>query len=194
MIKQVYTTDQKYVKYLDCNPEVYRRVYFQSCNLDIKEGANILSSISLCDFKLESLGSYELGGCGGSLKRSATLYSLGTYTLTAPEVGQAQGEVQMIVVKVKYQNNHPEEERYLNWEYRGNVYPLHTLMILTGRTEPEIPWQGWDLSYYSNNPPSPDFSPQPYPMIASPNLSFGGILFSNPSDTYSAELEIFVFN
>jgi len=194
MIKPVYTTDQKYVKYLDCNPGVYRRVYFQSCNLDIKEGANILSSVSLCDFKLESLGSSELGGCGGSLKRSATLSSLGTYTLTAPEVGQAQGEVQMIVVKVKYQNAHPEEERYLNWEYKGNVYPLHTLMVLTGRTEPEIPWQGWDLSYYSNNPPSPDFSPQPYPVIASPNLSFGGILFSNPSDTYSIELEIFVFN
>ncbi len=194
MIKTVYTTDQKYVKYLDCNPGVYRRVYFQSCNLDIREGSNILSTISLCDFKLESLGSSELGGCGGSLKRSITLNASSNYTLTAPEVGQAQGEVQMIVIKVKYEKDHPEEERYLNWEYKGKIYPIHTLMILTGRTEPEIPWQGWDLSYYSNTPPSPDFSPQPYPIIASPNLSFGGIMFSNPSETYNTELEIFVFN
>jgi hypothetical protein len=67
-------------------------------------------------------------------------------------------------------------------------------MILTGRTQPEIPWQGWDLGYYSNNPPIPQFSPQPYPVIASPDLTFGGIMFSNPSNTYNTELEIFVFN
>jgi len=162
--------------------------------LDVREGSNILSSVSLCDFKLESLGSSELGGCGGSLKRSITLSPSSTYTLTAPEIGQAQGEVQMIVVKVKYQKDHPDEERYLNWEYKGSVYPIKNLMILTGRTEPDIPWQGWDLSYYSNNPPNPSFSPQPYPPITSPSLSFGGIMFSNPSDKYKTELEIFVFN
>lgn len=194
MIKKVYTTDPKNIKYLDCNPGVYRRAYFQSCNLDIKEGSNILSTISLCDFKLESLGSSELGGCGGSLKKNVMVSPYGTYTLTTPEIGQAQGEVQMIVVKVKYEKNHPSEERYMNWEYKGEVYPIHTLMVLTGRTEPDTNWQGWDLSSYSNNPPTPNFSPQPYPPITSPNLNFGGILFSNPSDIYKTELEIFVFN
>ena len=194
MIKPVYTTNPVHIKYLDCNPAVYRRISFQSCNLDIKEGSNILSTISLCDFKLESLGSSELGGCGGSLKRSITIGPSGMYTLTAPEIGQAQGEVQMIVIKVKYEKNHPSEERYMNWEYKGGVYPIHTLMVLTGRTEPEIPWHGWDLSYYSENPPTPHFSPQPYPPITSPDLTFGGILFSNPSDSYKTELEIFVFN
>lgn len=194
MIKTVYTTNQDYIKFLDCNPASYRKVYFQSCNLDVREGSSILSTVSLCDFKLESLGSSELGGCGGSLKRSITLLSSSTYTLTAPEIGQAQGEVQMIVVKVKYQKEHPDEERYLNWEYKGSIYPIKNLMILTGRTEPDVPWQGWDLSYYSNNPPNPSFSPQPYPPITSPSLSFGGIMFSNPSDKYKTELEIFVFN
>ena len=194
MIGKVYTTDQRYIEHLDCNPAVYRRVYFQSCNLDIKQGSSILSSVSLCDFKLESLGSSELGGCGGSLKRSVTLSPSSNYTLTAPEIGQAQGEVQMIVVKVRYQKEHPEEERFLTWEYKGQTYPIRSLMVLTGRTEAEIPWQGWDLSYYSNNPPTPDFSPAPYPVISSPNLSFGGIMFSNPSETYNTELEIFIFN
>ena len=194
MINKVYTTDSRNIKYLECNPAVYRKAYFQSCNLDIREGSNILSTISLCDFKLESLGSSELGGCGGSLKRSITIAPSGMYTLTAPEVGQAQGEVQMIVIKVKYEKNHPSEERYMNWEYKGGVYPIHTLMVLTGRTDPETSWQGWDLSYYSENPPVPNFSPQPYPPISSPSLTFGGILFSNPSPTYKTELEIFVFN
>lgn len=101
MIKTVYTTDPQYIKYLDCNPGVYRRIFFQSCNLGIKEGSNILSSVPLCDFKLESLANSELGGCGGSSKKNITISSGSNYTLTAPEIGQAQGEVQMIVVKVK---------------------------------------------------------------------------------------------
>jgi hypothetical protein len=67
-------------------------------------------------------------------------------------------------------------------------------MILTGRTQAEIPWQGWDLGYYSNTPSSPVFSPHTYPPITSPDLLFGGIMFSNPSNTYNTELEIFVFN
>jgi len=194
MIKPVYTTNPVHIKYLDCNPAVYRRISFQSCNLDIKEGSNVLSTISLCDFKLESLGSSELGGCGGSLKKNITLNASSTYILTASEIGQAQGEVQMIVVKAKYQKNHPEEDRLVYWEYKGNTYPIHNLMILTGRTQAETPWQGWDLGYYSNTPPSPVFSPHTYPPIASPDLSFGGIMFSNPSNTYNTELEIFVFN
>lgn len=194
MIKPIYTTNPVNIKYLDCNPAVYRRVNFQSCNLVIKEGSNILSTTSLCDFKLESLGSSELGGCGGSLKKNVILSASNTYTLTASEIGQAQGEVQMIVVKATYQKDHPVEDRLIYWEYKGNVYPLNNLMILTGRTQAEIAWQGWDLGYYSNNPPSPMFSPQIFPQISSPDLTFGGIMFSNPNDTYNIELEIFVFN
>lgn len=194
MIGKVYTTNPVYIEHLDCNPATYRRVVFQSCNLDIKQGSSVLSQISLCDFKLESLGSSELGGCGGSAKRNTTLAPGQNYTLTAPEVGQAQGEVQMIVVKVKYEKNHPDEDRFLTWEYKGNVYPINSLMILTGRTEPDVPWHGWDLSYYSNNPPTSHFSPQPYPPITSPDLTFGGIMFNNPNDTYSVDLEIFIFN
>lgn len=193
MIKTVYTTDPQYIKYLDCNPGVYRRIFFQSCNLGIKEGSNILSSVPLCDFKLESLANSELGGCGGSSKKNITISSGSNYTLTAPEIGQAQGEVQMIVVKVKYKKEQKVEDRYLTWEYKGNVYPIYSLMFLTGRTEPDIPWQGWDLSYYSNNPPVPNFSPLIYPPVTSPDNTFGGIMFNNPGD-YDVDLEILIFN
>lgn len=193
MIKPVYTTDPQYIKYLDCNPGTYRKVVFQSCNLDIREGSSVLSTISLCDFKLESLGNSELGGCGGSLKKNITLHAGYNYILTAPEIGQAQGEVQMIVVKVKYKKEQDPLDRYLLWEYKGNIYPLGSLMILTGRTQPDVPWHGWDLSYYSNNPPSPSFSPSIYPPITSPDSTFGGIMFTNPG-TYEVDLEILIFN
>lgn len=194
MIKPVFSTNSANIKFLDCNPAVYRKVVFQSCNLSIKEGSNILSNISLCDFKLEGLESYELGGCSGSLKKNVLINSQSTFTLTASEIGQAQGEVQMVVVKANYQKNHPENERLIYWEYKGNVYPLNKLMILTGRTQAEIAWHGWDLGYYSNNPPIPLFSPNIFPNISSPNLSFGGIMFSNQNTNYNVELEIFIFN
>ena len=193
MIKPVYTTNPQYIKYLDCNPGVYKRVVFQSCNLDIREGSSVLNQVSLCDFNLQSLGSSELGGCGGVAKKSVMIKTQSNYILTAPEVGQAQGEVQLIVVKAKYDTKQDPATRFLTWEYKGNVYPMNTLMVLTGRTEAEIPWQGWDLSYYSNNPPAPQFSPHVYPTLSSPDLTFGGIMFTNPGG-YSVDLEIFVFN
>jgi len=191
---QIYRTNPLYIKYLDCNRSVDRKIFFQTCNIGIKEGSNILSSVSLCDFQLESLGSSELGGCGGSLKRNAIVPPSGNYVLISPEVGQEHGEVQMIVIKVKYDKNLPQEERYLNWEYKGSVYPISSLMVLTGRTKSGESWNGWDLSSYTNNITSPQFTPSPFPAITSPDLSFGGIMFSNPNEKYNAELEIFIFN
>jgi len=194
MINTVYTTDQGYIKYLNCDQGVNRRIIFQTCNLSVIEGANTLQSLSLCDFSLPSLSGGENGGCGGSATRKVTIQKSGAYTLTAPEVGQEQGEVQLIAVKVKYDKDHPLDDQFLFWEYKGSVYPLGKLMVLTGVTKSSEPWYGWDLSYYSNNPPNPDFSPQPFPPIASPDLNFGGILFSNPSTTYDVDLEIMIFN
>lgn len=194
MIEQINTTNPVYIKYLNCNPETYKRVGFQSCNLVIKDGAAIVSTVSLCDFNLPSLGSSELGGCGGSVKKNFTLGPQSNYTLTAPEIGQEQGEVQLIAVKVKYNKNHQPEQRYLTWEYKGQVYPVNSLMVLTGRTQPSSPWHGWDLSYYSNNPPVPGFSPSIFPAISSPDFTFGGILFNNPNETYPIEVEILIMN
>lgn len=190
----IYRTDPLYIKYLDCKPKVDKKLFFQTCNIGIKEGASLLTSISLCDTQLESLGNSELGGCGGSLKRSVTINPSSNYILTASEVGQEQGEVQMIVVKVKYEKEHPLPERYLTWEYKGSVYPINTLMVLSGRTQNNTAWHGWDLSSYTNDSSSPQFTPSPYPQITSPDLSFGGIMFSNPSSKYNTELEIFIFN
>jgi hypothetical protein len=194
MIEQINTTDPVYIKYINCNPETFKRVVFSSCNLSIKEGANISDTVSLCDFNLPSLDSGDLGGCGGSAKKKIILHPQSNYTLIAPEIGQEQGEVQLIVVKIKYGKKQSQEERYITWEYKGQVYPLNTLMVLSGRTKPSVPWQGWDLSYYSDNPPSPGFSPGIFPPVTSPDLTFGGILFNNPNPTHSVEVEILIMN
>ena len=193
MINEVYLTNPNYIKYLDCDPGVNRRITFQTCNLSIIEGPKVLQSISLCDFSLESISGDENGGCGGSASRVVTIPAEGSYTLIAPEIGQEQGEVQLISIKVNYKKDQPDDQRYLTWEYKGNIYPLGSMLFLTGRTKPGESWQGWDLSNYSYPPTSPDFSPQIYPPVSNPDLSFGGILLSNPSK-YDVELEIMIFN
>jgi hypothetical protein len=187
MIGPVYPTTP-YIKGLNCNPAVDRKIIFQSCNLDIKEGSKILSQVPLCDFKIEGISD-----SGGSIKRSFTIKKKGNQIITAPEIGQKQGEVQMIVIKVKYQNAHPVYDRYLTWEYKGTTYPLGTLMVLTGRTLPNTPYHGWDLSDYTNNLPSPPYSPQIQNTPTSPDMSFGGIMISNPS-TYDVDIEILILN
>jgi hypothetical protein len=194
MINQINTTDPVYIKNLNCKPETYKRISFSSCNLIIKEGASVSSTVSLCDFNLPSLGSGELGGCGGSVNKKIILNPSSNYVLSSSEIGQEQGEVQLIAVKVKYNKKHPEEDRYLTWEYKGQIYPINSLMVLTGTTQASIPWQGWDLGYYSNNPPLPGFFPTIFPQISSPDFTFGGILFNNPNETYPVEVEILIMN
>jgi hypothetical protein len=185
MIGKINTTNPVYIKSLDCNPQTYKRVKFQSCDLTIAQGKNIISEVSFCDFNLPSLSGE---GCGGSIKKNFILHPSSNYTLTATEIAQDQGEVQLIVVKVKYDKFHPEEERYLTWEYKGQVYPINTLMVLSGRTEPSIPWQGWNLTSYLN----PGLAlPQ---QNNSPDSIFGGIFFNNPSSTHSVEIEILIMN
>lgn len=189
MIGKVYPTNSL-IKGLDCNPATSRKVMFQACNLDLKEGSKVLVQVPLCDFKVEGLGE---AGCGGSLKRALTVKANSSQIITAPEIGQAQGEVQMITIKVKYQTAHPATERYLTWEYKGSVYPLGNLMILTGRTLGSQPWQGWDLSNYTENPTSPAYSPALHPIVTSPDMSFGGIMITNPN-IYDVDIEILILN
>lgn len=189
MIGKVYPTNSL-IKGLDCNPATSRKVVFQGCNLDLKEGSKVLMQVPLCDFKVEGLGE---AGCGGSLKRALTLRANTSHVITAPEIGQAQGEVQMITIKVKYQNTHPVDKRYLTWEYKGSVYPIGTLMVLTGRTLSDQPWQGWDLSNYTGTPSSPAYSPQLNPIVTAPDMNFGGIMISNPN-IYDVDIEILILN
>ena len=191
MIGKIYTTDPLKIKGLDCNPAVNRKIVFQSCNLDLKEGSKILVQSSLCDFKLEGAG--DSLGCGGSLKKNITIKANSNSVITAPEIGQTQGEVQMITIKVKYQKDHPDNDRYLTWEYKGEVYPLGSLMILTGRTLSDQPWQGWDLSNYKNITSPPYYSPQMNPQVTEKDMSFGGIMVTNPTN-YDVDLEILILN
>lgn len=73
-------------------------------------------------------------------------------------------------------NGTPQNQKYLNWTYEGNTYPLGELMILSGNPAGSVDADaiGWNLS--------------------SQNIVYsgGGITITNPHDAMVVKLEIMV--
>lgn len=187
-----YNSDFKYIKYLDCHPPRSLAISFKDCDLIIREGMDTLESVSLCDFKLEGLINDENLPNSRSAIKKIILKPNEEYTLVSPEIGQQQGEVQMIIVKVTYLFEHEESDRYITWKYKNETYPLGELMILTGRTKLNETWKGWDLSYYSSTS-NISFNPPFNPPVSQPDLNEGGIIFKNITQ-HNVDIEIFIFN
>lgn len=193
MIGKIYTTDPRLIKFIDCPPTKARIISFEGCDLKIREGSNTISEISFCDLSLnqsDSLpGSDGPGTCGGFVKKSIVIPTNSNFILTAPEIAGDNGEVQFIIIKVKYPTSIPASERYITFEYKGWVGPIENMMILSGRAYTN----GWDMTDYSSNIPAPPFSPSIQPTPASPDINFGGILLSNPL-LENVQVEIMLFN
>jgi len=190
MIGSINSTDQRYIKYLNCSPTKQRVVSFQGCELTLSEGSSVLSSVSLCDLSLNKADAFPgFDGCGGFIKKSIVLAANGNQIITAPEIVGSTGQVQMIIFKVKYPSSLVGADRYITFEYNGWVGPIETLMVLSGRAL----YNGWDMTNYSGNNPVPPFSPSIQPTPASPSISFGGFLLSNPNIA-AVQVEIMIFN
>lgn len=73
-------------------------------------------------------------------------------------------------------NGTPQNQKYLNWTYEGNTYPLGEMMILSGNPAGSIDADaiGWNLA-------SQDIV-----------YSGGGITITNPHDAITVKLEIMV--
>lgn len=73
-------------------------------------------------------------------------------------------------------NGTPQNQKYLNWTYEGNTYPLGELMILSGTPAGSIDSDaiGWNLSNQD--------------VV----YSGGGITITNPHDSMVVKLEIMV--
>jgi hypothetical protein len=117
---------------------------------------------------------------------------------TQSDIGDAQGFVRWIAVKVRYPqpinpilfnsevpiipgvptpiNGTPQTQKYINWSYLGQTNYIGELMILTGNpggSSDSLP-SGWNLGW--NNPEFPA----------------GGITFNNPHADFSVKLELIV--
>ena len=95
----------------------------------------------------------------------------------------------MLIFKVKYPISLRGADRYITFEYKGWIGPIETLMVLSGRAL----YNGWDMTQYSTNNPSPSFYPTIQPTPTSPEIPFGGFLLSNPN-TVDVQVEIMIFN
>jgi hypothetical protein len=181
------TTDPRYIKALDCNPTRQKKIIFEGSSLKIISGAQVLDSVDLSGF------SHFASEFGGSMKKRVFIQPDLNYYLYAGNIGQDQGEVSFIIMKVKYDSSLPEEEKYITWEYEGYVFPVKNLLVLSGRTLDDIKYHGWDLEAYDDTVTSPVFSPNLNPNLTPQDLTFGGILIYNRTGK-EVEVEILVMN
>jgi len=170
----VLKTDSSLICGPDCNPQKQKKIIFEGSILKIISGSSTLVSVDLSHFGI--FGSEN----GGSVKRSYYIPSGGSYTLTASNIAQEQGEVSLIVVFVNYDKIVPDYNRRIQVEYKGNYIPCGNMLFLTGATKDDIPWHGWDMSPY-------DVS------VTSPQIEYGGLFIYNPTIA-EIEVQILVMN
>ena len=192
----ILSTDPRYIKYIDCNPEKQKKVVFEGSFLKIIMGSQVLYSADMSGiFHPASIN-------GGSFKKRVYIQPESSYDLYGGNIAQDQGEVSLIIIKVKYDKSLLDSERLIHWEYEGNLFPLKNILFLTGKTLDHIKHHGWDLEPYNvvgdtNDPTSPvvdpEFSPVLSPQPTSPDFSLGGIIIRNTT-LKEVELEILVIN
>lgn len=188
-------TDSRYIKSIDCNPEKQKKIVFEGSFLKIIMGSNVLYSLDMSGFF------HPASINGGSFKKRIYISPESSWDLYGGNIAQDQGEVSLIVIKVKYDKALTDDERLIFWEYKGKTFPLKNLLFLTGKTLDHIKHHGWDLEPYnvygdpSNISPvvDPEFSPVLSPQPISPDFSLGGIKIINPT-LKEVELEILVMN
>ena len=194
----ILSTDSRYIKYIDCNPEKQKKIIWEGSSLKIIMGSQILHSVDMSSlFHPASIS-------GGSFKKRIYIQPDSFYKLYGGNIAQDQGEVSMIIIKVKYDKSLTDAERLMYWEYKGDLFPLKNLLFLSGKTLDHVKHHGWDLEPYNvvgdtvspgvTSPVidprySPHLSPQPtqeYPAL-------GGIILRNTT-LKEVEIEILVIN
>jgi hypothetical protein len=181
----VLSTDPRFIKYVDCNPEKQKKIVFEGSFLKIIMGSQVLDTVDLSNFF------HPASINGGSFKKRIYIQSGGSYTLYGGNIAQDQGEVSMVIVRVKYDSTLPDTEKMIHWEYEGNLFPCKNLLFLTGKTKDHEKHHGWDLEPYT--PEASTFSPVLSPQPTSPDLSLGGIVLKNTT-LKEVEVEILVMN
>lgn len=180
--------DPRYLGGYDCTPSGQKRIIFEGSTLKVVSGSSTLYGLEL--------GSFGQFGSefGGSFKKTHYINPSEYYTLYGGNIAQDQGEVGMIVIKVRYDKSIPKEDQYITIEYKGKIIPCGTLLFVTGVTKDDVIWHGWDLEPYNTNySPTINYSPQLDPNITSPDFSMGGMLIYNPT-IGQIEVQILVMN
>lgn len=181
----ILSSDPRFIKYANCSPEKQKKIVFEGSFLKIIMGSQVLDTVDLSNFF------HPASINGGSFKKRVYIPSGESYNLYGGNIAQDQGEVSMIVIRVKYDPSLPEVEKLIYWEYEGNLSPCKNLLFLTGKTLDHVKHHGWDLEPYS--PEASTFSPVLSPQPTSPDLSLGGIVLKNTT-LKEVEVEILVMN
>jgi len=182
----ILTTDTKGIQSLDCDPFKQKKIVFEGAFLKIIMGSQVLDTVDLSSFFHPSLD------CGGSFKKKVYVAANSNYKLYGGNIAQDQGEVSLIIVRVKYDKSLTEGEKLITVSYKGSTFSIKNIMFLTGKTLPNEKYQGWDLEPFGShtgNESTPILSPMP----TSPDFQEGGMIINNLTNK-EIELEILVMN
>lgn len=181
----VLSTDSRGILYLNCDPLKQKKIVFEGSSLKIIMGSQVLDTVDLSSiFHVSSEN-------GGSFVKRLFISAGNQYALYGGNIAQDQGEVSLIVIKVKYDKSLEESQKLISMSYLGKTLPIKNMTFLTGKTLDHIKHHGWDLEPYgqANDVSSPVLSPMP----TSPDFTRGGIIINNLT-TKEIEVEILVMN
>lgn len=150
-----------------CPPSPPDGFLFVRGDLDLQFSGILSEMLDLSDFFLD-ITSF-----------SKVRYKLGandSFILSQSDIGDDEGYVRFIVFKVTFPDNTTTTNKYINWSYKGDQYPLGELMILSGDRIGLIGGSplGWKLT--SENSLFTD----------------GGIIIQNPHADFGVTVEILI--
>lgn len=98
-----------------------------------------------------------------------------SFVLSQTDVAEPNGFVSFLAIKATFPTN-LQTKKYLTWEYKGDVYNMGELMVLSGGpySTSDSEFIGWNLSQ---------------PGVVFPD---GGIIFTNPHTDIDIKLEFLV--
>ena len=147
------------------------RTYFDRCTLLVTRDTSLINSMNFCNFSMDidDYFAQHLRLKGGS-----------AFLLDDAGISSFNGEVKFLLVKVTYPSSFTTyTDKFINFKYMGNTYPISELLIMTGN--PSItPGTGIVVS--------PGIS-----EYSSPFFSLGGIVLLNPHSNY-VEIDIIIAN
>jgi hypothetical protein len=181
------STDSRYIKYVDCNPDKQKKLVFEGSSLKVIQGSQVLDAVDFSGFF------HPASENGGSFVKRFYLSPNAIYTLYGGNIAQDQGEVSMVIIRVNYSKKLTDQDKLITLEYNGTIFPCKNIHFVTGKTLDHIKHHGWDLEPWTDSQSSPEFSPIISPMPTEPDFGFGGILISNPTSE-EVEIQILVMN
>lgn len=143
---------------LNCDTVISQGIMLDRCTLYFTKAGASTQTIDLCSFS-QNINDF--------IFNEFCIDAMSDLDIKIDSINTTQpGEILFLAIRVKYPSTELAINKYINFYYKNEKYPLGDLMILTGNPKAGFPGHGIDL-----DPNGSD--------IISPLLSLGGLKLEN---------------